>query len=121
MKIVRSDHRWRVVGFGFVISECLEGLALRRGYRVGAVCDELGVSERYVHEIFLRDLGLTPKEWMRWERMVVARRMLGWGLGPPAVADLLGFSDTNSFRREFRSVYGVSPMRYQENRWPEYS
>jgi AraC family transcriptional regulator of adaptative response / DNA-3-methyladenine glycosylase II len=121
MRIVRSNQRWRLIGYGRVVTDCLESLALQQGYRVGGMCDKLGLSERYVLELFIRDLGLTPKEWMRWERMVVARRMLIWGLDPLGVATSLGFSDHRSFRREFRGVYGVSPTQYQERRWPEYS
>jgi AraC-like DNA-binding protein len=116
MKIVRGDCRWRVLGFGYVVSDSLESLALRLGYRVGAVCQELGLSERHLHNLFLRDVGLTPKEWMQWERMVVARRMLVSGLEPQQVAVTLGFAQINSFRREFRAVYGISPWRFLELR-----
>jgi AraC-like DNA-binding protein len=87
---------------------CLETLAFEEGYRVGAVCDRLEMSEAYFREVCIRDLGLTPKEWMRNERMVVARRMLVGGTDPKKIAKLLGFADMNSFRREFRAVYGVS-------------
>jgi AraC-like DNA-binding protein len=40
---------------------------------------------------------------------------------PLEVADALGFSDGNSFRREFRAVYGVSPLRFPETGVPEHS
>ena len=91
---------------------------------MGSVCDRLGVSEAYFREVFVRDLGLSPKEWMRWERMVVARRLLECERPPREVAALVGFADINSFRREFSRVYGVSAVRYLRQRarikhWPE--
>ena len=116
MKIARLDSRWCVLISGRVIHDCLVRLALQQGYRVGAVCRELGRSEPYLREVFLRDLGLTPKDWMRWERMVVARQMLSWGIDPLEVSSALGFAHPNSFRREFGSVHGVSPRRYQVER-----
>lgn len=116
MKIVRSKQCWRVLGFGRVLDECLESLALRQGYRVGAVCRALGMSEAYLREVFLRDVGLSPKDWMQRERMVVARRMLLCGRDPLEVSEALGFSHPNSFRREFTSVYGVGPVRFVEER-----
>jgi AraC-like DNA-binding protein len=106
-----------VLGFGHVVHGCLEELALRHGYRVGAVCDELGLSSTYLRELFLRDLGLTPKAWMQWERMVVARRMLSWEMECEEIATRLGFADCNSFRREFRKVYGVAPRMFYETRF----
>jgi two-component system response regulator YesN len=116
MILSRLDFRWRVLAFGHVVHDCLESLALKQGYRVDGVCRELGLSESYFREIFLRDVGLTPRDWMQWERMVVARRMLVWGIDPLVIADTLGFSHLNSFRREFREVYGVSPVRFQERK-----
>lgn len=119
MKISRMDHRWRVLGFGHVKHDCLESLALEQGYRVGGVCRVLGVTEAHLREIFIRDVGMPPKDWMRWERMVVARRMLAWGLDVLWVSERLGFSHVNSFRREFLSVYGVGPARFVEERGRE--
>jgi AraC-like DNA-binding protein len=87
---------------------------MQLGYRVGEVCGELGCSERYLRAVFLRDVGLSPKEWMRQERMVVARRMLDGGRSPLAVSDSLGFASLNNFRREFQEVYGMSPARWVE-------
>jgi AraC-like DNA-binding protein len=94
----------------------LETLAYEQGYRVKGVCRELGLCEGYFREIFVRDVGLSPKEWMAWERMVVARRLLGWGMDPMAVAVRLGFSHANSFRREFAETYGVTVSRFLEIR-----
>lgn len=121
VKIIRSDQCWCVLGVEHVVHDCLESLALRQGYRVGAVCQELGISESYFREIFMRDVGLTPKEWMQWERMVVARRMLIWGHDPLDVSEGLGFSHPNSFRREFQVVHGVSPWLFFKTRVPDFS
>jgi AraC-like DNA-binding protein len=119
MRITRFNFRWRVEAFGHVVHDCLEGLALAQGYRVEGVCQELGMSKAFFPEIFIRDVGLSPKEWMQWERMVVARRMLLRGVDPLAISDALGFSHPNSFRREFREVYGVAVTRFMEVRWIE--
>jgi AraC-like DNA-binding protein len=79
-------------------------------YRVGAVCRELGVSAAYFRELFLRDVGQTPKEWMRTERMMVARRLLEGGMRSPEVAEAVGFSKSESFAREFRQLHGMPPV-----------
>jgi AraC-like DNA-binding protein len=114
MKIIRSSQCWKILGVGHVVHDSLESLALSQGYRVDAFCHALGVSKPYLRELFMRDLGLTPKEWMRWERMVVARRMLGWGMDTMEVGYFLGFSRPKSFQREFQKVHGVTPQKYQE-------
>ena len=85
--------------------EHLESLAFRSGYRVVSVCEELQVTEQYFRRIFHRDVGIPLKQWMKWERMAAARRLLLLGIEAAEVAGRLGFSHANSFRREFREIY----------------
>ncbi len=93
-------------------SLCLHGLALRCGYRVGEVSDVLGYSGRYVQEVFVRDLGVPPKRWLREERMALASRLLRTGMMPGEVADKIGFAAGNGFRREFQRMHGMPPGEY---------
>lgn len=106
MRLVRPELHWRVLFVSRRPPECLHRLALGCGYRVGELTELLECRERYLHEVFTRDIGLPPKFWMRQERMVVARRMLAGGREPEVVAEKLGFASAGSFRREFRATYG---------------
>lgn len=87
---------------------------------MGEICTELGCSERYLRTVFLRDIGLLPKEWMRQERMLRARRMIGGGIDSSEAAQALGFASLDSFRREFREVYGVTPGGFVKRRTPRH-
>ena len=116
MRIARKDFRWRVLGRDHALHDCLETLAYRNGYRVCEVSRRLGLTEQYFRRVFRRDVGLPVKQWMRWERMVAARRLLVRGWDPLLVGSELGFAAAGSFRREFRTVYGVSPWRFLEIR-----
>lgn len=112
MRIV-SDESKRLVTFADRRpSQCLHGLALRCGYRVGELSDALGYSGRYVQEVFVRDLGVPPKRWLREERMAVASRLLRTGMRPGEVADKIGFAAGNGFRREFQMMHGMPPGEY---------
>ncbi len=93
-------------------AQCLKGLAVRCGYRVGEHSEALGHSERYVQEVFGRDVGVPPKLWLRKERMELAQQLLCEGLSPGEVAVRLGFSDGSGFRKEFRQMYGLTPGSY---------
>lgn len=112
MKIVCDDSKCLVLFSDGRPSLCLKGLALKCGYRVGELSNALGHSERYVHEVFGRDVGVPPKLWLRQERMVVAERLLREGLRPGEVREKLGFAQGNGFRREFRQMFGMPPMDY---------
>jgi AraC-like DNA-binding protein len=115
MRIVRDESSWLVLFPDGRPAQCLKGLAVRCGFRVGELSDALGHSERYVQDVFGRDLGVPPKIWLRKERMEVAARLLSEGLMPGEVAVRLGFSEGSGFRREFRKRYGMTPSEYA--RW----
>ena len=98
------------------MNHCLERLAFRKGYRVADVCAALGCSSRYLHTLFVRDIGLPPKHWMKLERMVVARRKLEGGKSPEEVARDLGFMSVHTFCRQFHIYYQTTPARFQSSR-----
>lgn len=119
MRIVRTDLSWCVLFPEKSERLCLQRLSLRHGYRICELCSELACSERYLYQVFSRDVGLPPKEWMRWERVVVAKRKLIGGKSPDEVAAELGFSSPNNFRREFLAICRVGPLEFQRVSWGE--
>ena len=116
LRIIRSNQTWRVVESFSGVNHCLERLAFRKGYRVADVCAALGCSSRYLHTLFVRDIGLPPKQWMKLERMVVARRKLEGGKSPEEVARDLGCMSVHVFRRQFKLYYQTTPERFQSAR-----
>lgn len=116
LRIIRSNQTWRVIESFTGVNHCLERLAYRKGYRVADVCTTLGCSSRYLHAMFVRDLGLPPKHWMKLERMVVARRKLEGGKSPEEVSSELGFMSIHTFCRQFREYYQTTPAKFQNDR-----
>ncbi len=94
------------------MNHCLERLAYRKAYRVADLCAALGCSSRYLHAMFVRDIGLPPKHWMKLERMVVARRKLEGGKAPEVVAREVGFMSAHTFYRQFQDFYQVTPAQF---------
>jgi AraC-like DNA-binding protein len=117
MRIIRQADSWSVLLRSGGDQVCLHLLALRHGYRICEMCDELDCSQRYFQRVCVRDIGLAPKVWMRRERMVVARMKLEDGNSPEEVAADLGFSSRNNFRREFQTFHKVLPQDFQRERW----
>jgi len=100
-----------------VTAEPLSNMAFSAAYRVRAFAGLLGMTPRTLHQCFVRDLGLTPKEWMRGERMVAARHLLREGRMVKDVAKMLGFTTSRDFAREFQWFYDVSPSGFQRIEW----
>lgn len=93
--------------------QSLGPLALGGGFKVRSLSESLGVSERQLHRLFSDSLGISPKDWLRRERMVQARQLLLEGLQVQQAAAALGFRSIKDFSREFQAVCDVSPTDFQ--------
>jgi AraC family transcriptional regulator of adaptative response / DNA-3-methyladenine glycosylase II len=80
---------------------------------MSSLCDRIGVSERHLRRVFEDGLGISPKEWLRQERMVAARQLLRHGSPIKEVSIDLGFSTSKMFSRDFIEFYGVRPTDFQ--------
>lgn len=116
LRIIRSNQMWEVVETSSGTIHCLERLALDKAYRVSRVCKALGCSSRYIHQLFMRDIGLPPKHWMKMERMVVARRKLEGGKLPDEVSKDLGFRSISNFHRQFFKCYEMTAKNFLRRR-----
>ena len=116
MTIERWENKWRIRKPEQSEGWFLEVIASECGYRVGEICRWLECSERYFRRVFSRDIGLSPKQWLREERMVEARRRIQEGAALEDIALALGFSSSATFRREFFDAHGVRPREWIEPR-----
>lgn len=91
----------------------LSAIARETCYRVDRLCLVLGISERHLRRVFEEGLGISPKDWLRKERMVAARSLLREGSAVKEVSADLGFASAKIFAREFQEFYGVTPTDFQ--------
>jgi AraC family transcriptional activator of tynA and feaB len=91
----------------------LRNIALEGGYRVGFLASYVGVSERHLQRIFVRELGCSPENWLREERLQVARRLLRSAGTVKEVALALSYSQLSQFSRDFRQRFGCSPSQWR--------
>lgn len=91
----------------------LSQIAREGDYRMSCLCARVGVSERHLRRVFEEGIGISPKEWLRQERMVAARKLLRHGSPIKEVAIDLGFSNAKMFSRDFLTFHGVRPTDFQ--------
>lgn len=112
VKFKRNSQQWRFDEILVNTKDNLETLAFEKNYRVDALCEYFGCSQRHLHSLFLRDLGMSPKCWLDQQRMMVARRLLLGGATIHEVAGVLGYSSVVAFNRRFVLSWGMPPGRY---------
>lgn len=113
VEIIQKDGRILVLLAREPLPLSLGQIAREGDYRMSCLCERIGVSERHLRRVFDEGLGISPKEWLRQERMVAARNLLRHGSSIKEVAIDLGFSTAKMFSRDFIAFYGVRPTDFQ--------
>jgi len=76
------------------------------------------VSPGYLSALFHRETGRTLAEHITTQRMKAALQLLrSTRLQIQTVAQLSGFADPNYFSRQFKRLYGVTPLQYRSEQF----
>ena len=113
VEIIQRDGRFLVLLAREPLPLSLGQIAREGEYRMANLCDRIGVSERHLRRVFEEGIGISPKDWLRQERMVAARSLLREGSPIKEVAIDLGFTTAKMFSRDFQLFHGVKPTDFQ--------
>ena len=113
VEIIQKDGRILVLLAREPLPLSLNQIARECEYKMSGLCDRISLSERHLRRVFEEGIGISPKEWLRQERMVAARKLLRHGSPIKEVAIDLGFSTAKMFSRDFLSFHGVRPTDFQ--------
>ena len=79
-------------------------------HKIGEIAAELGLSERQLRRLFLREYGLPPVAFAQTQRLLFAKRLLQeTSLSMVDVAFSAGFGSLRRFNTLFRARYGMAP------------
>jgi AraC-like DNA-binding protein len=83
--------------------------------RIEGMARELGMSVSGFHHHFKAVTAMSPLQFQKRLRLQEARRlMLGEGLDAASAAYHVGYHDASHFNREYKSLFGLPPMRDME-------
>ncbi|HET9109341.1 MAG TPA: AraC family transcriptional regulator [Ktedonobacterales bacterium] len=110
----RLRHLATLGGYTPRITQAIE--RLRRDFdqplRVEHLARELGMSVSGLHHHFKAVTAMSPLQFQKRLRLQEARRlMLGEDFDAASAAYRVGYRDASHFNREYKSLFGVPPMR----------
>lgn len=110
----RLRHLAMLGGYAPRMAQAVE--RLRQQYdqplRVEHLARELGMSVSGLHHHFKAVTALSPLQFQKRLRLLEARRLLlGDDLDAASAAYRVGYRDASHFNREYKSLFGVPPMR----------
>ena len=113
----RLRHIAALGGYTPHIAKAIERLHkdLDQPLRIDSIARELGMSVSGFHHHFKAVTAMSPLQFQKRLRLQEARRlMLGEGLDAASVAYRVGYHNDSHFSREYKSLFGLPPMRDME-------
>jgi AraC-like DNA-binding protein len=113
----RLRHIAALGGYTPHIARAIERLHkdLDQPLRIDSIARELGMSVSGFHHHFKAVTAMSPLQFQKRLRLQEARRlMLGEGLDATSVAYRVGYHNDSHFSREYKSLFGLPPMRDME-------
>ena len=110
----RLRHLAMEGGYSPSITRAIERLRhdLDQPLRIEQMARELGMSVSGLQHHFKAVTALSPSQFQKRLRLQEARRlMLGENIDAKLAAYRVGYQDASHFNREYKSLFGVSPMR----------
>jgi len=80
--------------------------------RSGELAGEVFYSEKQLNRLFHKQIGTGIKTFSRIVRMKHAADLLKHPIGISQLAEMTGHYDPSHFVRDFKDVYGITPMEY---------
>ncbi|HKV57197.1 MAG TPA: AraC family transcriptional regulator [Ktedonobacteraceae bacterium] len=110
----RLRHLAILGGYSPSIARAIE--LLRQGFdhplRIEEMARELGMSVSVFHHHFKAVTAMSPLQFQKRLRLLEARRLLlGEDLDAASAAYRVGYHDASHFNREYKSLFGIPPMR----------
>lgn len=82
---------------------------LSQPFTIEALCEELFITKSHLHRLFSQHLGISPKQYILSQKLLLAQRELRTGQKPTDVSLHCGFSDYSTFYRDYKKHFGHGP------------
>ncbi len=87
--------------------------------RIEELAKYVGLDRTYLFKIFIKNLGISPQEYLIRYRLEHATAMLReTKLSTTQIAYSCGFRDSPSFCKHFKARYDISPLQYRKSHRP---
>ncbi|HCA66133.1 MAG TPA: AraC family transcriptional regulator, partial [Pseudomonas sp.] len=96
------------------VQQLLNRIAASEGRaRLADLLQSVPLGQRQLERLFRHQVGLTPKQFSRIQRVALVRRELRAGEALLDTALACGYSDQAHFIHDFKTVVGMTPGQYR--------
>lgn len=78
------------------------------------LCQKFFVSKSTILRMFKKTFGITPTQYLIYQRIMNSRHFLKKGYPVKEVAEIVGYKDVSSYIKMFKAIQGLSPKTYSK-------
>jgi AraC family transcriptional regulator of adaptative response / DNA-3-methyladenine glycosylase II len=113
-----SSYAWK--GVDTTVERAMRLLSESSFLPVNQICDKLGISDRYLRELFKQKVGISPKQFQLYEQMLFAKYLLHESHLPiEQVALASGFQSSRRLQDTMQKQMRLTPREIRSKRTPE--
>lgn len=113
-----SSYAWK--GVDTTVERALKLLSESSFLPINQICDKLGISDRYLRELFKQKVGISPKQFQLYEQMLFAKYLLHESQMPiEQVAQASGFQSARRLQGVMQQHMRLSPKQIRSQKKAE--
>ncbi|GAB3024900.1 DNA-3-methyladenine glycosylase 2 family protein [Bowmanella dokdonensis] len=107
-----SPRSWAWKGVDTTVERALKLLAHNTELNLAEIAVRLGVTDRYLRKLFQQRIGMAPKRYQLFQRLLFAKQLLhDTGLTVEQVAQAAGFQSARRLQDNFRQHMSLTPAQ----------
>jgi AraC family transcriptional regulator of adaptative response / DNA-3-methyladenine glycosylase II len=113
-----NSYAWQ--GIGTTINRAMQLLREFPELSIEELSAKLGISSRYFRQLFQQKLGMSPKQFQLFNKVLFAKQLLHQSqLSVEQVAQASGFASARRLQDHFKKVTGLTPTSIRQNKVTE--
>ncbi|NIY92386.1 DNA-3-methyladenine glycosylase 2 family protein [Vibrio diazotrophicus] len=111
-----SSWAWKGVETTFIRALSMIDSGELQRHRLSELADRLGISDRYLRQLFQTHLGMSPKQYAQYHQLMFAKQLLhNSKMSITDIGFACGFNSTRRFNDAFTKVLQLTPSQVRKD------
>jgi AraC family transcriptional regulator of adaptative response / DNA-3-methyladenine glycosylase II len=112
-----APHSYAWQGVNTTVQRAMCLLRQYRELSIEEIATKLGISARYFRQLFQQHLGLSPKQYQLFDKVLFAKQLLHQSSLPiEHIAHASGFASARRLQHNFKKVTGLTPQQIKQSK-----
>jgi AraC family transcriptional regulator of adaptative response / DNA-3-methyladenine glycosylase II len=112
-----APHSFAWKGVNTTVQRAMRLLRKHKELNIEEIASKLGITARYFRQLFQQHLGLSPKQYQLFDKILFAKQLLHQSsLTIEHIAHASGFASARRLQHNFKKVTGLTPQQIKQGK-----